>query len=253
MNAGQRAIATARVRLLSNQSAREAGTAANVSHARVVQANVVLRYAAELADQVLAGELKTDREGRACAWASWAPLDRRPAAALSGKLMQYLDATALLRARVQLLRLAGRPKGLPDPAAPLGTLGHRRRSRNAQPPPAHAALRANRGADCPSRNGVRPPAARREDRPTRSRRESSVDAIRARQATNLGPTEKDLPRCEGTVSKALPCLALPRPRHAAPSPSHASPRRASAAPGRAPPCGPTRLDSICNVVANQLA
>ena len=64
MNAGQRAIATARVRLLSNQSAREAGTAANVSHARVVQANVVLRYAAELADQVLAGELKTDR-GRA--------------------------------------------------------------------------------------------------------------------------------------------------------------------------------------------
>ena len=48
------------------------------------------------------------------------PLDQSPAIALSGKSMQYLDAAMLLRARVQLLRLAGRPKGLPDPTAPLG-------------------------------------------------------------------------------------------------------------------------------------
>ena len=98
--------------------------------------------------------------------------------------MQYLDATALLRARVQLLRLAGRPKGFAGPCRAPRPLGHRRRSRNAQPPPAHAALRANRGADCPSRNGVRPPAARRVDRPTRSRRKCSAHAIRA--AERLG-------------------------------------------------------------------
>ena len=37
-----------------------------------------------------------------------------------GRVMHHLDATMLLRARVELLRLAGRSKGLPDPAAPLG-------------------------------------------------------------------------------------------------------------------------------------
>ena len=50
MNAGQRAIAVAKVRLLSKQSVREAGDQANVSAARVTQAGIVLRFAPELAE-----------------------------------------------------------------------------------------------------------------------------------------------------------------------------------------------------------
>ena len=63
--------------------------------------------------------------------------------------MQYLDATMLLRARVQLLRLAGRPKGLPDPTAPLGrsvtvvdlaTPAHHRRTMRYAPTAAPAVI-----------------------------------------------------------------------------------------------------------------
>ena len=57
MNAGQRAIAVAKVRLLGKQSVREAGDQANVSAARVTQAGIVLRFAPELGDQVLAGKV----------------------------------------------------------------------------------------------------------------------------------------------------------------------------------------------------
>ena len=57
MNAGQRAVAVAKVRLLSSQSTREAAANASISQARVFQADIVLRFAPELADQVLAGEL----------------------------------------------------------------------------------------------------------------------------------------------------------------------------------------------------
>lgn len=56
MNAGQRAMAVARARLLSKQSVRAAGAVAGVSPARVSQANAVIEYASELVDSVLAGD-----------------------------------------------------------------------------------------------------------------------------------------------------------------------------------------------------
>jgi hypothetical protein len=54
MDAGQRAIVAARARLLSKQTMREAGRNADVSATRIAQAEIVQRYAPELADQVLA-------------------------------------------------------------------------------------------------------------------------------------------------------------------------------------------------------
>ena len=61
--------------------------------------------------------------------------------------MQYLDATALLRARVQLLKLTG--QRAPDPAAPLGrsvtiidlaTPSHHRRTMRYAPTAAPAVI-----------------------------------------------------------------------------------------------------------------
>jgi ParB/Sulfiredoxin domain len=54
MDAGQRAIVAAKACLLNKQTMREAGRSADVSAARIAQAASVLRYAPELADQVLA-------------------------------------------------------------------------------------------------------------------------------------------------------------------------------------------------------
>lgn len=57
MNAGQRAMVTAKARLLSNQTVRDAARVSGVSHARVVQSSVVLEYRSDLADDVIAGTL----------------------------------------------------------------------------------------------------------------------------------------------------------------------------------------------------
>jgi hypothetical protein len=61
MTKGQWAMASARVRLVSNQSVRQAANVAGVSHARVVQAAMVLQWAPELADAVLNGAEPLDR------------------------------------------------------------------------------------------------------------------------------------------------------------------------------------------------
>lgn len=59
---GQRAMAVARVRLVSNQGAtvRASAQAAGISHARVVQAASVMQYAPDLADSVLSGAASLD-------------------------------------------------------------------------------------------------------------------------------------------------------------------------------------------------
>lgn len=60
LNAGQRALAVARARLVSNQSTRAGAKAAGTSQARVVQAAVVLEWAPEYAEPVLAGARSLD-------------------------------------------------------------------------------------------------------------------------------------------------------------------------------------------------
>jgi ParB/RepB/Spo0J family partition protein len=59
---GQRAMAVARVRLVSNQAStvRSAAQAAGISHARVVQAGLVIQFAPDLADSVLSGAASLD-------------------------------------------------------------------------------------------------------------------------------------------------------------------------------------------------
>ena len=54
---GQRAVVVAKVILLSNNLQTKAAVDSGISQTRVSQANVVLRFAPERADQVLAGDL----------------------------------------------------------------------------------------------------------------------------------------------------------------------------------------------------
>ncbi len=54
---GQRAMALARMRLLSNQSSRDIAVAGAVSQTRVVQASMVIDHAPELANAVMAGTM----------------------------------------------------------------------------------------------------------------------------------------------------------------------------------------------------
>jgi hypothetical protein len=61
------------VRLLNNQSARDAAKIANLSHASIVFASIVLQYALDLADPVLAGAISLD-EAYATAKARHTPL-----------------------------------------------------------------------------------------------------------------------------------------------------------------------------------
>jgi ParB-like chromosome segregation protein Spo0J len=73
MTKGQRAMVVARIRLVSNQTVREAANQSGLDHTRIVQANVVLHHAPDLADQVITGSLSLDnayeearvRKGRA--------------------------------------------------------------------------------------------------------------------------------------------------------------------------------------------
>jgi prolyl-tRNA editing enzyme YbaK/EbsC (Cys-tRNA(Pro) deacylase) len=73
MTKGQRAMAVAKIRLVSNQTTREAANQSGLDQTRIVQASVVLRHAPDLAPQVIAGHLSLDnayaeakvRKGRA--------------------------------------------------------------------------------------------------------------------------------------------------------------------------------------------
>ena len=60
LSKGQAAMAVARALLVSNTSQSSAAKAAGLNRTRVVQASVVLSYAPELADAVLAGALSLD-------------------------------------------------------------------------------------------------------------------------------------------------------------------------------------------------
>ena len=60
MNAGQRAMAVAKARLVSKQTMRAAAETGGVSAARVSQANAVIEYAPELVDSVLTGATPLD-------------------------------------------------------------------------------------------------------------------------------------------------------------------------------------------------
>ena len=62
-------MVTARARLFSKHSMRSAGDASGVSPARIAQANVVLEYRPDLADDVIAGTLPLNNayaQAKAC-------------------------------------------------------------------------------------------------------------------------------------------------------------------------------------------
>jgi ParB-like chromosome segregation protein Spo0J len=99
LSKGQRAMAVARVLLVSSKSQQESANAVGVSRQRVTQASVVLEYAPELADAVLSGSL---------------PLDKAYETARANKEAKASEAERAARMTERLERLAQEAPDLAD-------------------------------------------------------------------------------------------------------------------------------------------